>query len=68
MVVPGIIDYTEAADQAFARFAAAGINLVRSDQPISSWPGIAQASYAQVDAARPEATVLSKTNLQWLIN
>ncbi len=52
VVAPGIIDYTEAADQAFARFAAAGMNLVRSDQPISSWPGIAQASYAQVDAGQ----------------
>lgn len=30
VVVPGVVDYTEAAEQAFARFAAAGMNRVRS--------------------------------------
>jgi nicotinamidase-related amidase len=39
VVVPGI-DYTEAADAAFDRFAAAGMHVVRSTAPIESWPGI----------------------------
>ncbi|MCU0487329.1 MAG: hypothetical protein MUE67_00085 [Anaerolineales bacterium] len=40
VVVPGVIDYTEAADQAFERFAQAGMHLVRSDQPMAEWPGM----------------------------
>jgi nicotinamidase-related amidase len=39
VVVPGM-DYTEQADAAFERFAAAGMHVVRSTEPISSWPGI----------------------------
>ncbi|HET9324769.1 MAG TPA: hypothetical protein VFO03_12900 [Gaiellaceae bacterium] len=39
VVVPGL-DYTEQADAAFARFAAAGMHVVRSTEPIESWPGI----------------------------
>jgi len=34
VVVPGIVDYTEAADAAFERFAAAGMHLVKSTEPI----------------------------------
>ena len=41
VVVPGVTDYTEEADAAFARFAAAGMHVVRSTDPIESWPGIA---------------------------
>jgi len=37
VVVPGE-DYTEQADEAFARFAEAGMHLVRSTDPVSSWP------------------------------
>ncbi|HHY54527.1 MAG TPA: isochorismatase [Chloroflexi bacterium] len=37
VVAPGVIDYTEIADAAFARFAAAGMHLVRSVDPIDSW-------------------------------
>ncbi|KAB2898325.1 MAG: isochorismatase family protein [Kofleriaceae bacterium] len=33
-------DFTPAADQALARFAAAGMHLVRSTDPITSWPGL----------------------------
>ncbi len=40
VVVPGVVDYTEAADQAFERFAQAGMHLVRSDQPMAEWPGM----------------------------
>jgi nicotinamidase-related amidase len=39
VVVPGM-DYTEEADAAFERFAAAGMRVVRSTEPIESWPGI----------------------------
>ena len=40
VVVPGVADYTEEADAAFARFAQAGMHIVRSTDPIESWPGI----------------------------
>jgi nicotinamidase-related amidase len=39
VVIPRVIDYTEAADEAFERFAAAGAHRVRSDLPMSEWPG-----------------------------
>jgi nicotinamidase-related amidase len=39
VVVPGM-DYTDEANAAFERFAAAGMHVVRSTEPISSWPGI----------------------------
>jgi nicotinamidase-related amidase len=40
VVVPGVIDYTDQANEAFQRFADAGMHLVRSTDPIGSWPGI----------------------------
>jgi nicotinamidase-related amidase len=40
VVVPGIVDYTDTADAAFERYAAAGLHVVRSTDPISSWPGL----------------------------
>jgi nicotinamidase-related amidase len=39
VVVPGM-DYTAEADAAFERFAAAGMHVVRSTEPIETWPGI----------------------------
>lgn len=33
-------DFTDEADKAQARFAAAGMNLVKSTDPITAWPGI----------------------------
>jgi nicotinamidase-related amidase len=39
VVVPGM-DYTEQADAAFERFAEAGMHVVRSTDPIETWPGI----------------------------
>jgi nicotinamidase-related amidase len=39
VVVPGVVDYTDAADAAFARFADAGAHVVRSAEPLASWPG-----------------------------
>ena len=43
VVVPGVVDYTESADAAFARYEAAGMNVVRSTDPIESWPGVPSA-------------------------
>lgn len=40
VVVPGVIDYTDQADAAFRRFAEAGMHVVRSTDPMESWPGI----------------------------
>jgi nicotinamidase-related amidase len=40
VVVPGAMDYTDEANAAFQRFADAGMHVVRSTDPIVSWPGI----------------------------
>jgi nicotinamidase-related amidase len=37
VVVPGVVDYTDEADAAFERFSAAGMHVVRSTEPMSSW-------------------------------
>lgn len=34
VVVPGVVDHTDAADAAFARFAEAGMRIVRSDEEV----------------------------------
>jgi len=41
VVVPGVIDYTDQADAAFERYARAGMHVVRSTDPIETWPGLA---------------------------
>jgi nicotinamidase-related amidase len=41
VVVPDAVDYTDEADAAFRRFAEAGVNVVRSTDPVDSWSGIA---------------------------
>jgi nicotinamidase-related amidase len=40
VVVPGVVDYTDEADAAFERYAAAGMHVVRSTDPIEGWPGL----------------------------
>lgn len=35
-----VADFTDQAEEAYARFADAGMNLVTSSTPIESWPGI----------------------------
>lgn len=40
VVVPGVIDYTDTSDRAFAEFSEAGMHVVRSTDPIETWPGI----------------------------
>jgi nicotinamidase-related amidase len=39
VVVPGVVDYTDDADAAFARFAEAGAHVVCSIEPLAAWPG-----------------------------
>jgi nicotinamidase-related amidase len=40
VVIPGVIDYTEQANEAFQKFADEGMHVVCSSDPIASWPGI----------------------------
>jgi nicotinamidase-related amidase len=37
VVVPGVVDYTKAADEAYEKFANAGMHLVSSSESILSW-------------------------------
>ena len=39
VVVPGLIDFTDDAEKAFDRYAAAGMKIVSSMDPIASWIG-----------------------------
>lgn len=40
VVIPGVIDFTTQANEAFDRFRNAGMHVVRSTDPIESWPGV----------------------------
>jgi nicotinamidase-related amidase len=42
VVVPGVVDYTDEANAAFERYAAAGMHVIRSTDPIESWPGLVE--------------------------
>jgi nicotinamidase-related amidase len=46
VVVPGVVDYTDEADAAFERFGEAGMHVVRSTDPIETWPGLAASASA----------------------
>ncbi|MEB3338984.1 MAG: isochorismatase, partial [Leptolyngbyaceae bacterium] len=37
VVVPGVVDFTDQGDAAFARFAAAGMHVVKSTDAIATW-------------------------------
>ncbi|MCG6927360.1 MAG: isochorismatase [Acidobacteria bacterium] len=39
VVVPGIVDFTDPAEAAYARFAEAGMHRVHSTTPMERWPG-----------------------------
>jgi nicotinamidase-related amidase len=39
VVIRGVVDYTEQAEQAFRGFQEAGMHLVRSSDPLDRWPG-----------------------------
>jgi nicotinamidase-related amidase len=40
IVVPGVVDYTDEANAAFQRYAAAGMHVVQSTDPIEGWSGL----------------------------
>ena len=40
VVVPDVVDFTDEANAAFQRFADAGMHVVRSTDPIFTWPGV----------------------------
>lgn len=40
VVIPGIVDFTDHANQAFERFRDAGMHLVKSTDPIDQWPDV----------------------------
>lgn len=46
VVIPDVVDYTDEANAAFARFAEAGMHLVKSADPMASWPNIEQLATA----------------------
>ena len=50
VVVPGVVDYTDDADAAFERYEAAGMHVVRSTDPVESWPGLAEHAGARLRA------------------
>ena len=40
VVVPGLVDHTDNADAAFARFVESGAHLVSAGTPMAEWPGV----------------------------
>ena len=40
VVVPDVVDFTDAADEAYQRFAEAGMRRVTTNIPLTDWPGI----------------------------
>jgi nicotinamidase-related amidase len=40
VVVPGVVDFTDPAEAAYARFAEAGMRRVLSTTPMDGWPGL----------------------------
>lgn len=40
VVIPGIHDYTDEADTAFEEFRNAGMKIVKTTDPIETWPGL----------------------------
>lgn len=39
VVIPGVIDFTEASNVRFSEFAAAGMRIVRTTDSVADWPG-----------------------------
>jgi nicotinamidase-related amidase len=42
VVIPGAVDYSDEAAEAYQRFADAGMHVVKSTDPMQSWPGLAE--------------------------
>ncbi len=40
VVVPGVVDFTDKANADFDRFVKAGMHVVKSTDPMESWPGL----------------------------
>ncbi len=40
VVIPGVVDFTDMANAAFDKFRLAGMHIVKSTDPIESWPDI----------------------------
>ncbi|MEM1292528.1 MAG: isochorismatase [Cyanobacteria bacterium P01_H01_bin.162] len=40
VVIPNVVDFTDAADAAYQRFAEAGVHRVTTQTPLANWPGI----------------------------
>ncbi len=40
VIIPGVIDFTDHANQAFERFRNAGMHVVKSTDPIDQWPDV----------------------------
>ncbi|HIK46747.1 MAG TPA: isochorismatase [Leptolyngbyaceae cyanobacterium M65_K2018_010] len=40
VVVPGVVDFTDPANETFQRFAEAGMHRVQSTTPLADWPGL----------------------------
>jgi nicotinamidase-related amidase len=40
VVIPGVVDYTDQANEAFQRFSDAGMHVVSSTDSLENWPGI----------------------------
>ena len=40
VIIPGVVDFTPMANAAFQRFQDAGMHVVRSTDPIWTWPGL----------------------------
>jgi len=45
VVVKGVVDYTEIADETFRRFEKSGMHVVRSVQRMEDWPGLVNKNY-----------------------
>lgn len=40
VVIPGVLDFTDQANEAFDKFAKAGMHVVQSTVPMEKWPGV----------------------------
>jgi nicotinamidase-related amidase len=40
VVIPGVIDFTDQGNEAFDKFKAEGMNVVKSTDPMDTWPGM----------------------------
>jgi len=40
VIIPGVIDFTDQADESFKKFSDAGMHVVKSTDPIMNWPGV----------------------------